>query len=156
MIVDSGSTVNVLDSDTFDLLTKRCPVKLLKSWIRVFPYGAETPIPVKGSFTVTVSSEATNVSTHAEFVVVQSMHSDSLLVRVGPPTIYTAVNCVSPQSPVDRILSNHSKVFQGVGKLTDYQLVIHTDANVMSVAQTQGRREGRRGNCPRPPGSGGR
>ena len=102
------------------------------------------------------SSEATNVSTHAEFVVVQSMHSDSLLVRVGPPTIYTAVNCVSPQSPVDRILSNHSKVFQGVGKLTDYQLVIHTDANVMSVAQTQGRREGRRGDCPGPPGSGGR
>jgi hypothetical protein len=56
------------------------------------------------------------------------------LLRVGPPTIYTAVNCVSPQSLVDRILSsNHSKVFQGSGKLIDYQLVIHTDANVMPV-----------------------
>ena len=86
------------------------------------------------------------MSTQAEFVVVQSMHSGSLLgqesaiklnlLRVGPPTIYTAVNCVSPQSPVDKILSNHSKVFRGVGKLTDYQLVIHTDSNVMPVAQS--------------------
>ena len=56
-------------------------------------------------------------------------------LRVGPPTIYTAVNCVSPQSPVDKILSNHAKVFRGVGKLTDYQLVIHTDSNVMPVAR---------------------
>jgi hypothetical protein len=37
---------------------------------------------------------------------------------------------------VDKILSNHSKVFRGVGKLTDYQLVIHTDSNVMPVAQS--------------------
>lgn len=53
-IVDSGATVNVLDSDTFNQLTKTCPVKLRESRVRVFPYGAEAPIPVKGSFTVTL------------------------------------------------------------------------------------------------------
>ena len=56
MIVASGATVNVLDSDTFNQLTKACPVKLRESRVRVFSYGAEAPIPVNESFTVTVSS----------------------------------------------------------------------------------------------------
>ena len=42
---------------------------------------------------------------------------------------------MSPQSQVDRILSNRSKVFEGVGKLTDYQLVVHADPNLVPVAQ---------------------
>lgn len=144
MIIDSGSTVNVLDANSFGLLTKSCPVKLFESRVQVFPYGADTPLPVKGSFTAMISSDTSKKSVHANFVVVQTLHGGSLLgkqsaieldlLRVGPPTS-TEVNYVSPRSTVDSILSNHSGVFEGVGKLTDYQLTIHTDPNVMPVAQ---------------------
>lgn len=144
MIIDSGSTVNVLDANSFGLLTKSCPVKLFESRVQVFLYGADTPLPVKGSFTAMISSDTSKKSVHANFVVVQTLHGGSLLgkqsaieldlLRVGPPTS-TEVNYVSPRSTVDSILSNHSGVFEGVGKLTDYQLTIHTDPNVMPVAQ---------------------
>ncbi len=145
MVVDSGATVNVLDSNSFALLLKRGPIQLLPSRVRVYPYGTKTPLPVKGSFTVIVTSESSKKSTHAEFVVAQSMQSGSLLgektaielnlLRVGPPVANAEVNYISPPSSVDRLLSRHPQVFEGVGKLTDYQLLVHADPNIEPVAQ---------------------
>ncbi len=71
MVVDSGATVNILDSNSFALLLKRGPIQLLPSQIHVYPYGVKVPLPVKGSFTVMVTSESSKKSTHAEFVVAQ-------------------------------------------------------------------------------------
>ncbi len=54
---------------------------------------------------------------------------------MGPPVANAEVNYISPQSSVDRILSRHPQVFEEVGKLTDYQLLIHVDPNIEPVAQ---------------------
>ena len=42
---------------------------------------------------------------------------------------------MSPRTSVDRILSRHSEVFEGIGKLSGYQLLVHTDPIVAPVAQ---------------------
>ena len=57
------------------------------------------------------------------------------LLRVGPPTLNVEINCMSPPTSVDRILSRHSAVFEGIRKLFGYQLLVHTDPSVAPVAQ---------------------
>ena len=42
---------------------------------------------------------------------------------------------MSPPTSVDRILSRHSAVFEGIGKLSEYQLLVYTDPSVAPVAQ---------------------
>ena len=91
VIIDSGASVNVLDSQAFHRFRD---VSLLKTDLRVFPYGSPTPIPVKGTFDTRVSSDSTGLSTVARFVVVENENAGSLLgkdtaialglLRVGP------------------------------------------------------------------------
>ena len=42
---------------------------------------------------------------------------------------------MSPPTSVDRNLLRHSAVFEGIRKLTGYQLLVHTDPSVTPVAQ---------------------
>ena len=96
----------------------------------VYPYGARVPLPVKKSCAIPVSSESSKKSTYAEFVVAQNLKSGCLLgkkaaiefnlLKVGPPTLNAEINCMSPPTSVGRILSRHSAVFEGIGKLSEY------------------------------------
>lgn len=51
VIIDSGASVNVLDSATFGKLAEDRFV-LRRSTLKIYPYGSETPLPVKGTFGV--------------------------------------------------------------------------------------------------------
>ena len=68
VIIDSGASVNVLDSQAFQRFRD---ISLSKTDLRVFPYGSPTPIPVKGTFDMHVSSDSTGLSTVAHFVVAE-------------------------------------------------------------------------------------
>ena len=151
VIIDSGASVNVLDSQAFHRFRD---VSLLKTDLRVFPYGSPTPVPVKGTFDTRVSSDSTGLSTVARFVVVENETAGSLLgkdtaislglLRVGPvePVEVRSVahglpgTDVPARSPrVDQLVTQYASIFEGVGKLKNYQLKIHTDPTVTPVAQ---------------------
>ena len=68
VIIDSGASVNVLDSATFNLLTDKNILRRNSS-VKVYPYGSETPLPVKGTFSARVSTP--QLQTFADFVVVK-------------------------------------------------------------------------------------
>ena len=151
VIIDSGASVNVLDSQAFHRFRD---ISLLKTDLRVFPYGSPTPIPVKATFDTRVSSDSTGLSTVARFVVVENENAGSLfgkdtaialgLLRVGPvePVEVRSVahgppgTDVPARSPrVDQLVTQYASIFEGVGKLKNYQLKIHTDPTVTPVAQ---------------------
>ena len=54
VIVDSGASVNVLDSITFNRLSNT-GVVLRNSSVKIYTYGSKTPLPVKGTFSANVS-----------------------------------------------------------------------------------------------------
>ena len=55
LIVDSGSSVNLINSDTFKRLQSiNQSIKLIPSKTKVFPYGTTTPIETKGQFGITI------------------------------------------------------------------------------------------------------
>ena len=144
VIVDSGASVNVLDSITFNRLSNT-GVVLRNSSVKIYTYGSKTPLPVKGTFSANVSTS--QFHTQADFVVVENLNAGSLLgrktatelglLRVGPEYPST-VNQITVKS-VQVIVDKHKAVFNGVGKLRDYQLKIHIDPEITPVAQPQRR-----------------
>ena len=52
--VDTGATVDVIDSKTYDRL--KSSVKLCKSTTKIFAYGSTKPLPLTGEFQATVES----------------------------------------------------------------------------------------------------
>ena len=49
LIVDSGSSVNLISNDTFKRLQSiNQSIKLLPSKTKIFPYGTTTPVETKG------------------------------------------------------------------------------------------------------------
>ena len=145
VIVDSGASVNVPDSLAFQ---RSQGFSLSKTDLRVYPYGSSSPIPVKGIFETHLSSGATGLSTLARFVVVENTNAGSLLgkdtaialglLRVGPEkedairsVVYSfpATRATLPSQPssrVEELVTQYSSLFEGVGKLKNYQLKINS------------------------------
>ena len=144
VIVDSGASVNVLDSATFNRLSES-GVILRDSRVKIYAYGSKTPLPVKGIFKANVSTS--QLQTQADFVVVENLHAGSLLgkktatdlglLRVGPE--YLSMVHQSVGTAVHAIVKKHDAVFNGVGKLKDYQLKVHLNLDITPVAQPQRR-----------------
>ena len=150
VIIDSGASVNVLDKNTFHRLYNgpKNTIKLSDSRVKLFSYGAVTPLPVLGKFDVIVTIPAvsgeTASSTNAQFIVANTIDSGCLLgkstaialglLRVGLLS-GTTLNAVTMQSDVEVILSKYPTVFSGVGKLNNYQLKVHVNPDIPPVAQ---------------------
>ena len=78
-IVDTGATVDVIDSKTYDRL--QSSVKLSKTTTKIFAYGSDKPLPLKGQFQAALESDKrfTNTAIH----VVQGSSRNLLSVRGG-------------------------------------------------------------------------
>ena len=54
--IDSGASVNIIDNNTFEKVTRNSSIKLMKSKIKLFAYAAKTPLDIEGYFETTVES----------------------------------------------------------------------------------------------------
>ena len=81
MHIDTGASVNVIDSCTYDRMKEQTSssFRLAPTRSRLFPYGAAAPLPVLGEFIATISCSNTQWTT-ARFVVVRGK-SGCLLSR---------------------------------------------------------------------------
>ncbi len=138
MLIDSGASVNVLDLETYHRLKERKGVQLMPSTLRVYAYGSKTPLNILGTVSGRVKCNSAEIV--AKFVVVHNQHAGCLLgrqtatqlglLRVGPQV--SSINCaVSPHS----LRQRYPSVFDGVGKLTNYQQKISINTTIKPVAQ---------------------
>ena len=129
MLIDSGATVNLLDSAAFDnLLNKPC---LKKSNTKIFPYMSTIPLKVWGSFYSKLTHK--DKSIHANFYVVEENYGSLLgkdsatrinLLPVGPDNSFP-LNTLSTTNTVEGIVSKYPSVFSGVAKLKNFQRYIY-------------------------------
>ena len=54
-LIDTGATVDIIDANTFEKLRKK--VSLQKSTTKMYAYGFQTPLPLKGQFQATLESK---------------------------------------------------------------------------------------------------
>ena len=152
MIIDSGASVNVLDKTTFDRLNRlnssNNAIKLSASHAKLFSYASVAPLPVLGKFDAIVTIPAISgdkaLPMHAQFIVVGTNNSGCLLgkssaialglLKVGPIT-GSSLNSVTPQDTIQSILAKYPAVFNGIGKLHDYQLKVHVNPDIPPIAQ---------------------
>ena len=65
-LVDTGATVDLIDSQTYDLLRNK--VTLHKSNTKTYGYGATKPLPLKGRFQATIESKNRYTVSHCYVV----------------------------------------------------------------------------------------
>ena len=147
--IDSGSTVNIIDENTFQAIKKQNPdIILRKTRKRLFGFGSKAPLPVLGQIECLLESKQRITS--ATIVVVKgttgcllsgqtSIDLKFLTVKVNKVQEKPAFSKLASQDKVPPrlkpVISKYDKVFHGVGKLTDVQVQLHINKEVRPVVQ---------------------
>ena len=139
MLIDSGASVNVLDLETYHRLNARKGVQMMPTNLRVYAYGSTTPLNILGTVSGRVKCNSDEIV--AKFVVVPNRHAGCLLgrqtatqlglLRVGPQ-----VSSINHAASPPTLRQQYPNVFDGVGKLTDYQQKISINDTIKPVAQS--------------------
>ena len=74
-LIDSGSSVNIINQDTFKKFESLMLLTLERSFVKIYPYGCETPLPILGKCVVEIYSNCTNKRTFATFHVIDAATS---------------------------------------------------------------------------------
>ena len=153
--------MNLLNKRDFQGVNKKVStITLQQATIKLFPYNSKEPIPVLGKFQAQVEFKHNNVKSIC-FYVVDSYTSTSLIglntaLELGLPKVNDSVKVnqyvntlIKPELKAqpkpkgqpscfpksDQLVSEYSDVFQGIGKLKDFQLDLHINKDVKPVAQ---------------------
>ena len=134
MLIDSGSTVNIINSE----VAKRLDVKLFPCNRNLFAFNASQPLPVVGKFSAKIVYKGKFCK--SDFVVVQgkgrSIIGYSSAVELGVlQFIYNVDSSVS-----ESIYQQYPILFSGkTGKMKDTAVKLHIDDSVNPVNQTHRR-----------------
>jgi len=137
MIIDSGSTSNIVDRETWEYLKKQgIECRNQKRSKDLYAYGSKEALSVAGLFWTKVEYQENRLD-EVEFVVIegkgQSLLSCETAIQLGVLKIVR--NIEGDTSNAEAILEEHQDVFEGIGKLKDYQLKIPIDNDVEPVVQ---------------------
>ena len=80
-LIDSGSSVNIINQDTFKKLECLMSLTLERSFVKIYPYGCETPLPILGQCVVEIYSNYTEKKTFATFHVTDA--ATSCILGIG-------------------------------------------------------------------------
>nr|XP_039269966.1 uncharacterized protein LOC120344720 [Styela clava] len=138
-IVDSGSSVNILDNKAYQEIrrnTSKC-CRLCPADTKLFAYGSEKPLQLIGKFAANVkSNDGQQLS--ADFYVMKHakgcLMSNDTAEQLGILKIIHSVEN-EREKRTKEILSEYDSIFHGVGKLKGYQLKLNIDESVDPVHQ---------------------
>ena len=135
MVIDSGTSTNIVDKGLWNDLQRQKIVCVSKKCDKkLYAYRSKEPLKVLGTFSALTKVAESEVQ--AEFVVIDG-EGEALLgretalqlgvLKLGAP-VYTV-------QFKEVIMSDYKGVFDGVGKLKDYQVKLHVNPDVPPVAQ---------------------
>ena len=137
MIVDTGTKRNIIDRQTLNQFKKK--PTLIKSDLKLMPYGCSRPLPIMGKFKTTLKISENN-STEAEIFVINKEKSGNLMSRqtaislgLYKPKAQADVAAIKESS--SDFLSEYADLFKGIGKLKNFQVHLHVDPKASPVAQ---------------------
>ncbi|XP_062611303.1 uncharacterized protein K02A2.6-like [Saccostrea cucullata] len=139
MLIDSGASCNIVNHNVWSAVKANDEtMSLSRSTKRLFSYGSKEPLQILGTFRAVTKHGLRE--TYAEFAVVEgdyiSLLGKDTAIELGVLRIGTdEPDLCSVRSELDRIVASRNSVFDGVGKLGNFQLKIHVDKTVTPVAQ---------------------
>ena len=138
ILIDSGSSINLIDEETYSKIIPKLTLTPSKS--KIFAYQAQTPLKLLGEFNTVIQAgeQYTNVS----ITVIQGKGKSILskttaekldLLRVGPP-LSKPINHLDETQTVDTILAKHKEIFEGHGLLKNTEIKLHIDPEATPIA----------------------
>ena len=119
----------------FNLKKKHIKCTSRKTTKKLYAYGSTTPLTVIGTFTADVNVTDRHVTT--EFTVMEGK-GEPLLGR-KTAAMLGVLKLQIPEQFVNSVtgrVARHNVLFQGIGKLKEYQMKLHIDPQVRPVAQS--------------------
>ncbi|PFX13293.1 Uncharacterized protein K02A2.6 [Stylophora pistillata] len=142
VLIDSGSASNLISKDTLqELKYQGLKIELKPCLKRLYAYGGRE-LKIEGQFQTEVSVPKAKVV--ADFIVVESGRcllgyssaTDLGILRVDLSGTLGTGDCNTVDGTfVGGLKAKYPSVFQGIGKLKDYQLKLHIDPSVTPVVQ---------------------
>ena len=128
MLIDLGGSTNDIDKNLWSKLKQeKIKCVLRKSDKKLYAY-------VLGTFSALVRVEGKE--TKAEFVDINgegaALHGRETAIHVGVLKLGTRICTVTSN---EMVMSDYKEIFEGVGKLKDYQVKLHVNPDVPPVAQ---------------------
>lgn len=128
MIIDSGTSIKILDETSFQKFKPYPNIELATT--KIYPYQAKTPLKLKGIIKAIIT--ANNVTLPiVKFYIVKG-HQGSLMgketaealdiLRVGPPVHTAVTNAITTNVPpsTQNVVNNYQSVFEGIGLLKNF------------------------------------
>jgi len=107
---------------------------LRKSDKKLYAYGSKQPLNVLG--TLSAQARVEGREAEAEFVVINGEGAALLgwetAIRLGVLKLGAQICTVTSN---ETVMSDYKEIFEGVGKLKDYQVQLHVNPDVPPVAQ---------------------
>lgn len=126
LLIDTGSTVNVIDEKMYNQLGKPKLQKGTKP--SLYPYGNNSPLHVLGQCEIVLETK-TQLQCHKFYVTKGNYGS-----LIGYPTA-KALNLVKIIQNINDPTTKYPKLFEGIGKLKDVKVKLHIDEKIPPVAQ---------------------
>ena len=135
-LIDSGSSVNIINRDTFEKLEILMSLTLERSCVKVYPYSCKTPLPILGKYVVDICSNCTNKKTFATFHVIDAATSCILgkstsellcFLTVLKPTTSKRISALANSDFEYRfksLLREYKHTFESTGALKNFELTI--------------------------------
>ena len=152
MTIDTGSSINVIDKNTFAKLRN---ITLKPTSVKAYPFNSDKPVKMEGKFralaeskhkftvaTIYVTSEDGGCllsSDTAQELGLVSLHLNQMNKNTTNAEQQTHSKTNVNDQNLQRMLDNHAPVFSGLGKLKNKQIEIAIDETVTPVAQPQRR-----------------
>jgi hypothetical protein len=129
IIIDTGSSVNILKYEHFNKINQQNPgIQLQPTTTKVFAYGAKQPLHLLGQFTA--DTQYHSKTTTSIFLVTKDSTALGLLnININ------AISTDHPDPRIAQILQKHHKVFQGIANLKNCEVKLEIDPTVSPVAQ---------------------
>ena len=134
-LIDSGAVVNIISESVFNAMTRRPQLTTVS--VKIYPYGCTNPQPIAGAFNCDI--EAGNKNNKGMFYVLEgdgcSLLSYKTADELGLIKIVSRVSSTSGRTVADELLDSYPELFQGIGKLKDFQVKLHINKDVQPTCQ---------------------
>ena len=133
IMIDSGASTDILDEAAFQTISQAQPIVLAEDACRIFAYGSQSRLNTLGKFDANIRANGKHITTTVH--VLQGTHGS--LLSFGTASELGLVDVkINNVTSCSKLIDQYPSVFQGIGKLKNYEVKLHIDESVPPVAQS--------------------
>lgn len=135
VLIDTGASADVIDETAFAIIQGQQQTHLQQDGSKIFAYGAQTKLEVIGKFDATVC--ANDKKTSSTFHVLKGNHGSLLSYGTAHALglVNIEVNKIATAPVEPHLKQQYPNVFNGIGKMKNFEVKLHIDEGVTPVAQ---------------------